>query len=131
MMYKKSKADDMWIKAMEFGHLMGCHQMPERSFFIRGYQFPVCARCTGVFLAFPFAVLFVAKRVKLVYGSVVMCGVMFCDWLIQFLKIKESTNVRRFVTGFIGGLGFHYLYIRAIQCASLAVRDLTKLLKEE
>ena len=124
MMYKKSKADDMWIKAMEFGHLMGCHQMPERSFFIRGYQFPVCARCTGVFLAFPFAVLFVAKRVKLVYSSIVMCGVMFCDWLIQFLKIKESTNVRRFVTGFIGGLGFHYLYIRAIRRVILTVRDL-------
>lgn len=37
-------------KLMVFGQNMGCHQMPERSFFIRGKQFPVCARCTGVFL---------------------------------------------------------------------------------
>jgi uncharacterized membrane protein len=26
-----------------------CHQMPERSFFWDGHQFPVCARCTGLY----------------------------------------------------------------------------------
>ena len=25
----------------------GCHQRPERSFFVKGYQMPVCARCEG------------------------------------------------------------------------------------
>jgi len=28
-----------------------CHQLPERSFFVDGYQFPVCARCTGLYLS--------------------------------------------------------------------------------
>ncbi|MEI3349189.1 MAG: DUF2085 domain-containing protein [Dysosmobacter sp.] len=32
------------------GHTLGCHQRPDRSFFFHGKQFPVCARCTGVFL---------------------------------------------------------------------------------
>ena len=32
----------------EIGEASGCHRMPERSFFFKGYQFPVCARCTGV-----------------------------------------------------------------------------------
>src|SRR3954470_13491308 len=36
-----------------------CHQRPERSFFLRGHQLPVCARCTGLYagaaLAAPFA----------------------------------------------------------------------------
>jgi uncharacterized membrane protein len=28
-----------------------CHQRPERSFFWAGHQFPVCARCTGLYLS--------------------------------------------------------------------------------
>jgi uncharacterized membrane protein len=28
-----------------------CHQLPERSFFWDGHQFPVCARCTGLYLS--------------------------------------------------------------------------------
>src|SRR5262245_32801896 len=28
-----------------------CHQRPERSFFWDGHQFPVCARCTGIYLS--------------------------------------------------------------------------------
>ena len=40
--------DKKWIKLMEIGSYLGCHQMPERSFFINGYQMPICARCVGV-----------------------------------------------------------------------------------
>jgi uncharacterized membrane protein len=28
-----------------------CHQIPERSFFLDGHQFPVCARCTGLYVS--------------------------------------------------------------------------------
>ena len=28
-----------------------CHQRPERSFFLDGDQFPVCARCTGLYVS--------------------------------------------------------------------------------
>jgi uncharacterized membrane protein len=28
-----------------------CHQKPERSFFWEGQQFPVCARCTGLYIS--------------------------------------------------------------------------------
>jgi uncharacterized membrane protein len=27
-----------------------CHQLPERSFFLAGRQWPVCARCSGLYL---------------------------------------------------------------------------------
>lgn len=28
-----------------------CHQIPDRSFFWAGQQFPVCARCTGLYVS--------------------------------------------------------------------------------
>jgi uncharacterized membrane protein len=36
-----------------FVYLLGsvvCHQIPERSFYLAGAQFPVCARCTGLYV---------------------------------------------------------------------------------
>src|SRR5207248_3168461 len=29
-----------------------CHQIPERSFFIDGHPFAICARCTGIYFGF-------------------------------------------------------------------------------
>src|SRR4051812_167741 len=34
-----------------------CHQRPDRSFFWQGHQFPVCARCTGIYLSGAFAIV--------------------------------------------------------------------------
>ncbi len=34
-----------------------CHQRPERSFHAGRVQYPVCARCTGLYLAAPFGLL--------------------------------------------------------------------------
>jgi uncharacterized membrane protein len=42
-----------------------CHQRPERSFHLAGHQLPVCARCTGLYLAAPFglaAVMLMRRR---------------------------------------------------------------------
>ena len=79
--------------------------MPERSFFIKGYQFPVCARCTGVligYVAAPIIHFFVGTSVFL---CITGCQIMLVDWLIQYAEIKESTNIRRLITGIMGGYG--------------------------
>ena len=42
-----------------------CHQRPERSFHLHGHQLPVCARCTGLYLAAPLglaAVMLMRRR---------------------------------------------------------------------
>jgi uncharacterized membrane protein len=37
-----------------------CHQRADRSFHTRGQQWPVCARCAGLYLAAPFGVVMAA-----------------------------------------------------------------------
>jgi uncharacterized membrane protein len=40
-----------WAGAVTYG--LGsfiCHQLPERSFHLAGYQLPVCARCLGIYM---------------------------------------------------------------------------------
>jgi uncharacterized membrane protein len=39
-----------------------CHQLPERSFHTHGMQWPVCARCAGLYLAAPLGALFFRRR---------------------------------------------------------------------
>lgn len=100
-----------WIRCMEWGARLGCHQMPERSFFYKGFQFPVCARCTGVLLSTVPAVLVFCFRRLPVKICVLLSSVMFADWFVQSLKIRESTNARRLVTGMIGGFGVTTLHL--------------------
>lgn len=98
------------------GNYSGCHQMPERSFFYKGKQFPVCARCTGVFFGHMTAVLLVLfKKILPAKWAVIFLTMMGIDWGIQESGIKESTNFRRLITGFLGGFGLFSLYFRGIR----------------
>lgn len=91
---------------MHLGATTGCHQMPERSFFWYGKQFPVCARCTGVFVGYLIgSCILVFHRISL-WLCLLFMLVMFYDWYIQFLRIKESTNMRRFLSGALYGIGW-------------------------
>ncbi len=100
----------------EIGEASGCHRMKERSFFYKGYQFPVCARCTGVFLGELTSILLLFFRKLLsIWTSAIMLSIMGADWGIQEIGIKESNNIRRLVTGFLGGLGLFSIYINLIK----------------
>ena len=80
-------------------------------FFYKGYQFPVCARCTGVIISSVLAIGVFFKRKVAVWKCIVMSGVMFMDWFIQYVGVLESTNRRRFVTGLVGGFGYTTLHL--------------------
>ena len=98
--------------------MLGCHRRPDRSFFWRGRQFPVCARCTGVYIGETIALVqfLIVHRVFLLL-SLLFCAVMFLDWLIQYMEIRESTNRRRLMTGLLGGYGVMSLEIAWIAAA--------------
>lgn len=112
MKYKKMS---FYQKLMAYGRSAGCHQMPERSFFIRGKQFPVCARCTGVFIGniLAYVMFFIYRLPPEFY--VIGCAVMFVDWYIQYIGFRASTNIRRLITGIIGGYSLATLYCTVIQ----------------
>lgn len=98
--------EKMYKKMMNIGKATGCHQFPERSFFYHGKQFPVCARCTGVFIGELLGiVLFKIGEISNL-TVVLFCLVMFGDWFIQHRFQYKSTNMRRLITGLMCGYAF-------------------------
>jgi uncharacterized membrane protein len=83
----------------------GCHQRPERSFFVKGYQMPVCARCEGELIGILAALIAVWFLRPPYWLMAVMMVPMAADGLIQGLTKYESTNLRRLITGILFGFG--------------------------
>lgn len=101
----ETKTYVLWMRLMKYGKKLGCHQLPERSFFVHGYQFPVCARCTGVIISSVLAIpIFFIYKIPIDY-CIILGLIMFFDWFIQYIKFLKSNNYRRLLTGIFGGIG--------------------------
>ena len=105
---------EFWKKLMRIGHFLGCHQMPERSFFIKDYQFPVCARCTGVYGGALFAIFSAFMFKPNVIVCVLLCLIMFLDWWLQHKMILYSTNSGRIITGSLAGYGLASIELQTV-----------------
>lgn len=102
---RKTWADLIWMKSMELGARFGCHQRADRSFTIGHYQFPVCARCTGILISTIFTYIFYFKKRVKIEKCIWMMIPLVVDGSLQYLEICESNNRRRFVTGLFWGFG--------------------------
>ncbi|MDE4078404.1 DUF2085 domain-containing protein [Methanosphaera sp. Vir-13MRS] len=96
-----------------------CHRIPERSFFIRGHQFPVCSRCTGFYIGLCLYIMyafyfFVDYNMLLLTLATLLIVPMVIDGTTQLLTDRLSNNTLRFITGLCGGLGF-CIFIKAIK----------------
>ena len=110
-----NKQDKIWIALMDLGHRLGCHQMPERSFFYKGYQFPVCARCTGVFIGEIITIILLLFKIHFsIIVSIILLLIMGFDWFVQYINLLNSNNYRRLFTGVCGGIGLTYIYYHII-----------------
>ena len=90
---------------MRLGNRCGCHQREDRSFEIKGWQFPICSRCTGILLGQIISIIFIFVKISIpIYLDFIFLFIMFFDWYIQFKEIKESTNFRRLITGILAGI---------------------------
>lgn len=83
-----------------------CHRKPERSFFWKGKQFPLCARCTGINLGYVVLPLFIFGVIKIpLLWTILLIVPTYIDGAIQAYFNIESTNSRRFITGLMSGIG--------------------------
>ena len=113
---------ERWIKAMTIARKMwGCHQRPERSFFVCGYQFPICARCTGVLIGY------LCSLLLLLVGCLIhplicllLLAPLIVDGGIQLLFNILSNNTRRVITGIVFGIGFIQLAANVVNTATTA-----------
>ena len=90
----------------------GCHARPDRSFYFRGKQFPICARCTGELIGMiagiPIVILYGCPRFGIVL--VMMIPLVF-DGFLQKLTSYESGNIRRLITGILFGIALIFALI--------------------
>ena len=101
----------IWLFFYKAGFYSGCHQIPERSFRVLDMQFPICARCTGVFVGEVLSILLIRSKIILnIKLGLIFLFIMFFDWFIQYVKLKKSNNYRRFITGFLCGIGLMQIY---------------------
>ena len=107
------QAEGMKAAATPLYHFFSyiCHQIPERSLHLAGFQLAVCSRCFGVYfgLAAGFLIYPLWRPIDEIeplpriwlFLSMIPIGV---DWSLTIFGIWENTHLSRFVTGTI--LGF-------------------------
>ncbi len=118
---------DSWLgKAKWIGYAL-CHQMPDRSFFAHEHQYPLCARCTGMYLGFVTGVIFLLVRgrtkaarlppppiVALLVGFIVIMGIDGVNSTISIIpnapQLYHTTNIHRIITGTLYGLALSALF---------------------
>ena len=103
--------------------ICGCHCKDERSFHYKGRKFPICARCTGELVGI-FVSLFSCFFFQLpVWACILIMIPLIVDGTVQMFTKYESTNFRRFVTGFLFGYGLFMLFaISMIVVTDLAIK---------
>lgn len=88
-----------------------CNQIPERSFYVDGHPFAVCARCTGIYFGFAAGVLIypLVRSLKNTYPPLARKWLLFAavplllDFGLDYLGVLRNTLFTRSVTGALMG----------------------------
>jgi uncharacterized membrane protein len=91
------------LKKSYLALFFGCHQNSRKSFKIQSYVFPICSRCSGIYLGvLVFTVLNYFYQYSILLN--ILLGLpLVLDGIIQYKGIKKSNNIRRVITGFLFG----------------------------
>lgn len=87
-----------------------CHQRPDRSFFVEGEKFGVCARCTGIYFGFAFTLLVypLVRSLRTVTTParkwlLLAALPLAIDFSLTFFGVWENTHASRLLTGLLLG----------------------------
>ncbi len=110
----------MKLKGINMDLIYFCHRRQERTLKINSHYLPVCARCTGIYIGmFVFFLLqfFIefSYELDLFFVSILLMLPTIIDGTTQLLKLRESNNVIRLITGFICGIGYLMLLLVSIE----------------
>ena len=104
---------DIWTKKDYLAVFFGCHQNTSRSFHIKHYTLPICARCTGIYIGI-FAYTIILIFISPPWYVYLILGIpLIVDGLLQRFAHIPSTPLRRLVTGIMFGsvvIFLFYLY---------------------
>lgn len=89
-----------------------CHRRKDRSIKLSRFTFPLCARCTGIWLGFATGLLlrFAGLHMPLVFAVTFILPLMV-DGLTQRSGFRESNNVLRLLTGILFGIAINMLFL--------------------
>jgi len=113
-----------------------CHQIPERSFHLGGYQYAVCSRCTGLYSGFAVATLVypLARSLKSADAPprlwLILAAVpLAIDFGLGYFSIWQNTHLTRFATGsLLGAVAVFYVAPGLIDLSSTIIRPLKRLM---
>ena len=94
--------DSVWLH-----RLWHCHRISSRSFFIRGRQFHVCARCTGLIIGLILSPAFFWFRANVAALFVAFLLANAIDGSTQLISLRASKNWLRMILG--SGLGLTFI----------------------
>jgi len=107
-----------------------CHQMPERSFQLRGFPMAVCARCLGLYagglagvVAYPLARRLTRTDVPPRAWLLLAAVPTSIDFLLGVTGVWENTHWSRFLTALLlGAAAAFYVVPGVVELASRRVR---------
>ena len=96
-------------------YIFGCHHRSDRSYKVFHKVFLLCTRCSG--LVFGIFLMSFLSRIE-IHPLIFLFGMvpLLIDGFIQYFSKKESTNIRRLITGILAGpsmmviVGYFYYY---------------------
>ena len=100
--------------AYKFPFYFICHRIPDRTFKFKNHYFPICARCTGIYIS-ALSYYLIAAFVPIVYNvELIILGILLIvptaiDGISQLFNKRESNNNLRFLTGLLTGIGLAIL----------------------
>jgi len=104
-----------------------CHQLPDRSFHVGGFQLPVCARCLGIYAGAAFAAVIGAVRSSSRIGQPAKLTTRAARWIVALAALPTAisvgfeaggvwhgTNAMRAVAGFPVGLAAAFVVVSVL-----------------